>query len=111
LAARQFGFLSALDYYWNTIWCKDSRVILVVCGSAASWMIKNIISNPGGLYNRITIEIPLYPFNLGESKGFLGYLGFKLNYSQVLELYMVFGGVTALFRKDPERIFYCAKYV
>jgi AAA+ ATPase superfamily predicted ATPase len=93
LATKKSGFLSALDYYWNTVWSKNNKIILIVCGSAASWMIKNIIHNKGGLHNRITLEIPLFPFTLKESQEFLEYLGYKLNHQQILELYMAMGGV------------------
>jgi hypothetical protein len=104
LATKRAGFLEALDYYWNTIWSKNKKIILVVCGSAASWMIKNIVNNKGGLHNRITIEIPLYPFTLKEAQDFLEYLGFKLNCQQILELYMVFGGIPHYLEKIQKEL-------
>jgi hypothetical protein len=33
----------------------------MVCGSAASWIISNIINNKDGLHNRVTMKVPLYP--------------------------------------------------
>lgn len=104
LATRRSGFLEALDYYWNTVWSKNKKVILIVCGSAASWMIKNIVHNKGGLHNRITVEIPLYPFNLKESKDFLKYLGLGLDSHQILNLYMVFGGVPHYLEKIQKEL-------
>ena len=104
LATKRSGFLAALDYYWNTVWSKNKKIILIVCGSAASWMIKNIINNKGGLHNRITIEIPLYPFTLKEAQEFLDYLGFKLNHYQVLDLYMAFGGVPHYLEKIQKEL-------
>lgn len=104
LATKRSGLLAALDHYWNTVWSKNKKIILIVCGSAASWMIKNIINSKGGLHNRITIQIPLYPFTLKESKDFLEYLGFKLNYHQILNLYMVVGGVPHYLEKIQKEL-------
>jgi uncharacterized protein len=61
LASQKSGFKKALDYYWNTVWSKNNKIILIICGSAVSWMIKNIINDKGGLHNRITVQIHLYP--------------------------------------------------
>lgn len=104
LATKRSGLLAALDYYWNTVWSKNKKIILIVCGSAASWMIKNIVNSKGGLHNRITIEIPLYPFTLKESRDFLEYLGFNLNYHQVLNLYMAVGGVPHYLEKIQKEL-------
>jgi len=93
LASKKSGFKAALDYYWNTKWSKNKKILLIVCGSAASWMIKNIINDKGGLHNRITWQIPLYPFSLKETSEYLAYRGQKFNERQVLELYMALGGI------------------
>ncbi len=93
LASPKSGFKRALDYYWNTVWSKNDQIILIICGSAASWIIKNIISDKGGLHNRVTLQIPLYPFSLKETYEYLNHVGNKFNYRQTLELYMVLGGV------------------
>lgn len=86
-------FLSGLEYFWNS-WASARRdILLIVCGSAASWMIKNLLNNKGGLHNRITGRIRLEPFNLAETKAFLQYNETTFDsYSTVL-LYMVFGGI------------------
>lgn len=99
LASKKSGFKNALDYYWNTKWSKDERIILIVCGSAASWMIRNIIHDQGGLHNRVTLQLPLYPFSLEETQAFLTYNGVRLNQHQVLELYMALGGVPHYLQK------------
>jgi len=93
LASKKSGFKNALDHYWNTKWSKDDRIILVVCGSAASWIIKHIINDKGGLHNRVTLQLPLYPFSLNETNAYLKYIGIKFNSHQVLELYMALGGI------------------
>ncbi len=93
MATKKAKLLSALDYYWNRYWVNDPRLKLIVCGSSASWVIKNIINNKGGLYNRITYSLKLEPFTLSETKTFLRHKGIKLNHQQILDLYMVIGGV------------------
>ncbi len=93
LAARKSGFLVALEHYWNVYWTYRKRLILIVCGSAASWMLENLIYNKGGLHNRITARIPLQPFNLSETKEYLRYSGVNLNHQQILQIYMAMGGI------------------
>ena len=93
MATRKSGFLEALDYYWNRYWSMKTNCILVVCGSSASWLIKNIIYNKGGLHNRCTCEIKLDPFNLEETNLYLNGRGIKLNKGHILDIYMALGGI------------------
>lgn len=93
MATRRSGILEALGYYWNQYWSNNERIKLIVCGSSASWIIKNIIYNKGGLHNRATNEILLKAFSLLECREFLQYQGIKFNDYQVLQLYAVMGGV------------------
>jgi len=86
-------FVPALDYFWNSFASKIPEVMLIVCGSAASWMAKNILSNTGGLHNRVTMRIPLRPFSLAECKTFFERKGIVMSPYQIIETYMVFGGV------------------
>ena len=87
------GFLSAIEHFWNTYGSRKSNLILIVCGSAASWMIKNIVRSKGGLHNRITRQIRLIPFTLSETEKFLESRKVKLTRYQIIEIYMVMGGV------------------
>lgn len=93
MATKRSRLLQALDYYWNRYWVDDKRLKLVICGSSASWIIKNIVNNKGGLHNRITQLIELQPLTLSGTKEFLNYIGVKLNHQQILQLYMVTGGI------------------
>jgi AAA+ ATPase superfamily predicted ATPase len=103
MATQKSGLLQTLDYFWNQYWSKDSRVKLIICGSSASWIINNIINNKGGLHNRLTNTILLEPFSLHSTKHFLEQNGFKLNNKQIVELYMVTGGVPYYLAKfDPK---------
>ncbi len=93
LATKRSGLLQALEYEWNRKWSRNKRLKLIVCGSAASWVIDKLIQAKGGLHNRITGTIHLQPFTLGESSRYLKSRGVKLKPLQILELYMAIGGV------------------
>lgn len=93
LASRRSGFLSALDHWWNSWGTRRMNLIVVVCGSAASWMIHNIVQNRGGLHNRLTRRIRLEPFTLGESLQFLRSRRVELGLRHIVDLYMAMGGI------------------
>jgi len=93
MATRNSRLLHNLDYHWNQHWSNDSRIKLIICGSSASWIINKIIKSTGGLYNRITRKLHLEPFNLVNTKKFLKAQGINLNNKQIVQLYMVTGGI------------------
>ena len=93
MATKRSRLIQALDYYWNRHWIDNKRLKLIICGSSASWIIKNIVNNKGGLHNRITKLIELRPFNLNGTKEFLNYTGVKLKDDHILQLYMTTGGI------------------
>ena len=87
------GFLSALDHFWNRYASMRKDVLLIICGSAASWVIDNIINNTGGLHNRLTCHIYLSPFSLEECETYYREKGIDIPRYQVAEAYMIFGGI------------------
>jgi len=93
LATNKSGFLPALENFWNSWANKRTDIVLVVCGSAASWMISNIVRSRGGLHNRITRRIRLLPFNLYETECYLKSRNIHLERYDILQLYMVMGGI------------------
>lgn len=87
------GMLTALEFFWNG-WASARRdIVLIVCASATSWMLDNVIHNRGGLYNRLTRQIHLMPFTLGECRQFARAKGLALSDHQLLEGYMIMGGI------------------
>lgn len=87
------GFLAALDSFWNQYCTKRTDIILVICGSAASWIIEKVINNRGGLHNRLTNRILLMPLTLGETKDFFELKNIKLSLKDIAQIYMCVGGV------------------
>jgi len=87
------GFLQAFDHWWNASASKNSHLKVIICGSAASWMINKIINNRGGLHNRVTQTIRLLPFTLGETQAYLRNKGVVLDLYSQLQLYMAMGGI------------------
>ena len=87
------GFLAALDYYWNRHASMRNDILLIICGSAASWIIKNVINSTGGLHNRLTRQINLRPFTLNECELYFRAKGIDIPRYQVAEAYMIFGGI------------------
>ena len=86
-------FISALEHFWNS-WASARRdIVLIVCGSATSWMMDKLINNHGGLYNRLTHKIFLHQFTLLECEDFLKTRGHKFSRYEIAECYMIFGGV------------------
>ncbi len=93
LATHKSGFLEVLEHDWNRYFSSMSNVILIVCGSSASWILKKVIYNKGGLHNRTTRELSIKPFSLSETKAFLKSRTISLTDNQVLSLYMALGGI------------------
>ena len=87
------GFLAAFENFWNG-WCSGrDNMMLIVCGSAASWILSNISRSKGGLYGRLTSEIKLVPFTLGECEEFFKKSDIEISRYDIVQAYMVFGGI------------------
>lgn len=92
LATHKSGFLKGLSWFWNS-WATNQSIVVVICGSAASWMIKNVVHDKGGLHNRITKRIYLKSFDLAETEHFFKAKNLNFDRYQILHLYMAMGGV------------------
>jgi hypothetical protein len=87
------NFLSSLEHFWNSWASTRTDIVLVVCGSAASWIINKLINNKGGLHNRVTQRIRLLPFTLEETEAYFKLRKIQLDRYQIIQIYMVFGGI------------------
>ena len=86
-------FLSSFEWFWNGWASKQDNLIMVICGSATSWMKKNISDNKGGLFNRQTCRIYLEPFNLNETEQFLESRNINWSRMEIAQCYMIMGGM------------------
>lgn len=91
------GFVSALEHFWNAWACGRHDIVLIVCGSATSWMMDKLIDNHGGLHNRLTHRIQLNTFTLYETEQLLTAKGFNLSRYDTAMAYMALGGIPYYF--------------
>ncbi len=87
------GFLTAFEWFWNSWGSTCRNLMLIVCGSATSWIVNNVINSKGGLHNRLSGKIFLSPFNLKEAEQFYESRGIVWDRYEQLQSYMIFGGV------------------
>ena len=87
------GFVTGLDYFWNTWASAQPEILLIVCGSATSWIINKLFKNRGGLHNRVTHRMLIRPFNLSECEDYFNYKKINLSRKDIVEAYMIFGGI------------------
>ena len=98
------GFIRAFEGFWNNWACHRKNLMVIVCGSANSWMLDKLINNHGGLYNRVTYEIKLSPFDLKECEEFFLSRNVRLSRYDIVQSYMIFGGIPYYLRyMDAEK--------
>jgi hypothetical protein len=87
------GFITALEYFWNTWASSRADILLITCGSATSWMVNKLLKNRGGLHNRVTRRMHLKPFSLSECEAFFHSKKVVLDRKSIVDSYMIFGGI------------------
>jgi AAA+ ATPase superfamily predicted ATPase len=87
------GFLSAFEHFWNSWASAQHDILLIACGSAASWMTNKLFRDTGGLHNRVTMRMNIQPFTLQECEEYFLDKGIVLTRYQIIESYMILGGV------------------
>ena len=87
------GFITAFEGFWNSWGCGRSNLMVIVCGSANSWILDKLINNHGGLYGRVTYEIKLSPFNLVECEELFIENNVRLSRYDIVQSYMMLGGI------------------
>lgn len=87
------GFLRAFEAFWNGWASARKDILLVVCGSATTWMLKKMLRARGGLHNRVTVQLPIAPFTLKECEDYAAYKNLSFDRREIAECYMAMGGV------------------
>ena len=90
---QKSDFLAAFEWFWNDWGCAQNNLIFLVCGSAASWLVKNIDHNKGGMFNRQNCKLYLEPFNLNQTKKFLESKNINWSPYDIALCYMIMGGI------------------
>ena len=90
---QKSDFIQSLEHFWNSWAAAREDIVLIVCGSAAAWMINELINHRGGLHNRVTEKVQVEPFKLREAEKLLLLKNPAIDRYQVLQLYMVMGGI------------------
>lgn len=104
LDTQRSGFLSAFEWFWNDFGSACDQLVLIICGSATSWLAEKVDDNQGGLYNRQTCRIYLEPFSLLEVESYLQKRGIVWSRYEIALCYMIMGGIPYyLSLLDPER--------
>ena len=93
LDTHKSDFRMYFGQFWNTYCEKRNDIIVVLCGSAASYMVQNVISNEGSLHARLTYRLQIKPFTLAETKEFLKSKNINWGHYNILHLYIAIGGV------------------
>lgn len=89
------NLIGALENFWNG-WAtarQEKDIVLIVCGSATSWISKKLLKNKGGLRGRLTMRLKLVPFTLRECELFANRASLSFGRRDILELYMILGGI------------------
>jgi AAA+ ATPase superfamily predicted ATPase len=87
------GFITGLEYFWNTWASSRPDILLIVCGSATSWIINKLLKNHGGLHNRVTRRMAIEPFTLAECEEFFQHKKIVFDRKNIVASYMIFGGI------------------
>lgn len=89
MAAGRSKLVAQIKFFWDNHWKQHPHLLIILCGSVASWMIKHVIRSKA-LYGRISSQIllkPLKPFEVAE------YVGRKRGLREILEYLLIFGGI------------------
>ena len=101
LDTKRSNFVAGLSYFWNN-WAVNQNIVVVICGSAASWMIQKVVNDRGGLHNRITKRVHLEPFTLNETEAYFQSKNIIFDKYQIVKLYMAMGGIPHYLKEiDP----------
>jgi hypothetical protein len=94
LANYKDNFISDLKYAWDNYFRYNNELIVILCGSAPSFMI-NHVAHSKALYNRSQYEIALEQFTLTETKAYLK----NRSHQEIMDAYLTVGGIPLYLEK------------
>ncbi len=85
-------FLGKLKNAWDLHFKKNPQLILVLCGSASSWIEKNILASTG-FVGRISFVLTLDELSLKDCEAFWGKQAHLISAMEKLKILSVTGGI------------------
>lgn len=85
-------FLPKLKNAWDLLFKKNNQLILILCGSASSWIEKELLGSTG-FVGRISFILTLDELKLNEIRHFWGRNVRNISASEMLKIISVTGGV------------------
>lgn len=98
---RNSGFVDEFASFYDRLMDKD--ILIIITGSAVSWMNKNVIKTSGGLHHKSHQTLKVKSFSLLETKEYLKEIA-DYSFFDVLDYYFFTGGVVRYLEKiHPQR--------
>lgn len=92
MGSEDSNFTSKLKDAWDQYFKKNSKLILILCGSVSTWIDENII-NSTAFYGRVSWTITLKELPLGDANHLLEANGFKGSTYEKFKILAVTGGI------------------
>ena len=92
MGSKEHDFLGKLKNAWDTYFKKDPKLIFILCGSASSWIEKNILSSTG-FVGRVSFVLTLGELSLRDCKKFWGKKEKNISCMEKLKILSVTGGI------------------
>ncbi len=103
MGSRDPDFLGKLKNAWDLRFKKNPSLILILCGSASSWIEKNIL-NSTGFVGRISFTLTLEELPLKDCQYFWGKKGINISAMEKLKLLSVTGGIPRYLEEVDSRL-------
>ncbi len=102
MGSKDPEFLGKIKNAWDKEFKRNPNLIFILCGSASSWIEKNILSSSGFL-GRISYKLPLKELPLDECNDFWGDYSANVSAYEKFKILSVTGGVPKYLEEiDPK---------
>jgi len=92
IGSKDPDFLGKLKNIWDDHFKKNSKLILIVCGSVSTWIDDNIL-NSKAFYGRVSWTLALEPLPIKDCNHMLDLQGFRGSVYEKFKILSVTGGI------------------
>ncbi|MBL6990053.1 MAG: ATP-binding protein [Bacteriovoracaceae bacterium] len=92
MASKDKKFVGTLKIAWDTLFKKNNRLVVALCGSVSSWIEDNIL-NDAGFYGRVSWDHKLEELPINLLKKFWGKNQSKISPKEKMQLLAITGGI------------------